>query len=405
MGTPVLAQRAVPMKLQGQAVPAGVVDPREFFRRTQRNVVPLQSTSYAGLGNSEPSTKMLETGIVAGITLKFAGTLTLTPGTGTIASTARWPYGLARNTKVMANGQSNLINVNGIQLKAREIMQRGDLSDRGVVQAIGGASPGTSRSQGTMALASESWGVGSNVTGLGAGTYDVALEWFYPIAFDQVSLLGAIFAQTSATDLNVPVDWAPLTDLFTLTGNAAAALTGSIVKEQILYSIPEGDGGVIIVPDLSSFHQLIASRQPALGTGENELRLAGQGVGRQLERLYWQVYNGAGAGVPLPVNNTNFGQIALRYGGNETPEIWTDAMALRHHNERTFNSDLGAFWGFSCLDFCSEHALRDSIDMGAASELRFKFDIPSGVSLTSAACEYVQESMIAAPALGAAAAA
>jgi len=403
MPAAVLAQRAVPMKLQGQAVPAGVVDPREFFRRTQRNVVPVGSRAYAGLGASEAETKLLETGIVSGVTLKFNGTLTVTPGTGTVASTARWPYGLIRNVRVMANGQSNLINVNGIQLKAREIMQRGDLDDRGVVQAIGGASPGTSRAQGTMALASESWGVGSNVSGLGAGAYDVALEWFLPIAFDQVSLLGSIFAQTSATDLNVPIDWALPAELFTLTGNATVTLTGTLVREEILYSIPEGDGGVIIVPDLGSFHQIIASRQTGLGNGENEHRLAGQGVGRQLERLWWQVYNGT-VGVPLPVSNSNFGQIALRYGGNETPELWTDAMALRHHNERTFNSDLGAFWGVNVLDFCSEHALRDSIDMGAAAELRFVYNIAAGVSLVSAACEYVQESMIAAPALSAAAA-
>lgn len=403
MPAAVLAQRAQPMKLQGQAVPAGVVDPREFFRRTERNVVPVLSTTYAGLGNSEPQTKLLETGIVAGVTTRFTGTLTVTAGTGTVASTARWPYGLLRNTKVMANGQSNLINVNGIQLKAREIMQRGDLDDRGVANAIGGASPGTTRLQGTMALNSESWGVGSNVTGIPTGSYDVEVSWFYPIAFDQVSLLGAIFAQTSATDLNVPIDWALPAELFTLTGNATVALTGSISREEVLFSIPEGDGGVIIVPDLSSFHQLIASRQTGASVGENEIRFAGQGVGRQLERAYWQVYNGGLPGVPLPLTAANFGQVQLRYGGNESPEIW-DPWTLRHHVETTFNSDLGAYWGFTVLDFCSEHALRDSIDMGAASELRFVHNIQSGVTLTNAATEYVQESMIAAPALSAAAA-
>ncbi len=388
-------QQAGPLVMQGQAVPAGIVDAREFFRRTQRNIVPTRSTGFAGLG-SRDDVKLLEVGIISGLVVKFSGTLTLTPGAGTIASTARWPYDLLSNILVSANGQSNLINCSGAKLKALEIMSRGDLTDRGVSQNIGGASPGTARTQGTLSKASESWGVGSNVTGLGAGTPAVELEWFVPVAHDQLTLIGALFAQTSSTDLTVRAQWAATAELFTLTGGATATLAGSYVVEAIVYQIPETDAG-IIVPPMDAFHQVIQSRQGGIANLENEIRLAGQGVGRQLLRLYGQTFNGT-VGVPLPVNNTNYGQFVLRYGGNEQPEVWTDAQTFRYQGERVTNCDLGAFHGFWLFDFASEHAVRDSIDMGAASELRFAFFIPNAVVLTGAACEYVQESMIGAPA-------
>ena len=137
---------------------------------------------------------------IAGIMVQFTGSLVVTLGGGTCATTGRWPYDLARAVRMSANGQSNLINVHGGKLKAREIMARGDLTDRGVVRGIGGASPGTQVQQGTLSLNNENWGVGQNVTAIPGAptTYPVNLEWYIPVAFDDLTLVGAIFAQTSA---------------------------------------------------------------------------------------------------------------------------------------------------------------------------------------------------------------
>lgn len=376
--------------MQGIEVPSSSVNPKEFMRLTRRiSFVEKNIAAFAGLGFTD-TIPILQTGVVSGLMLQFSGSLVVTPGTGTVATTGRWPYDLAKAVRFSANGQSNLINCHGQKLKVREIMQRGDLTDRGVVQHIGGASPGTAVQQGTLSLNSEAWGVGSNVTAIGAGTYPVELEWFIPVAFDEVTLTGAIFAQTSATDLNLAIDWAPVTDLFALTGNAAVALTGTINLEGRLFSIPQGRDGNIIIPDLSVFHSIIESRVGQVSNGDNEIRFAGQGVGKQLLRWYAQVWNGA-TPAPLPVNSTNFGNILWRFGANDTPETYNNGNAHDHMTERTFDSDLGAFAGIFGYDFVAENAFRDSVDEALATELRFLFNIPNGVTLNNASVEYVQE--------------
>lgn len=379
--------------MQGIEVPASSVDPQAFFRLTRRLTITQRTFAYAGLGLTD-NVPILQTGIVSGLSVKFTGSLTVTPGTGSVASTARWPYDLIRAARFSANGQSNLINVSGQKLKARDIMARGYLSDRGVSNNVGGAFPGTVRNGGTLALANEGWGVGSNVTGIGAGTYGVDLDWYVPVAFDNLNLLGAIFAQTSSTDLNLAIDWAPVTDLFTLAGNATVTLTGTVVVAATLYSIPLGPQGQVIVPDLSAFHSLIQVRNNQVSNGLNEVRLSGQGVGRQLLRMFWQVYSGA-TPVPLPLNAVNVGQIGWRFGGNDTPEIVTDGKHLAYMNERLFNNDLASLAGYAVIDFASENAFRDSVDEGTATELRILHEIPSAVVLTSPFMEYVQETVFA----------
>lgn len=389
----VAVDNAPTVSLQGIVVPASSVNPEAFFAATRRLTFMQRSFGYSGLGGSDNVT-ILQTGIIGGITVRFTGALTVTPGTGTVATTARWPYDLLKAGRLSANGQSNLINCGGWALKARDIMGRGDLTDRGVERGISGASPGTTRRQGTLSLAAEEWGVGQNVTAIAGGTFDVDLSWFIPVAFDQVNLVGAVFAQTSSTDLNLALDWGSQADLFTLTGNATVALTGTVRVEGVAYSIPQAPNGDVIVPDLSVFHSLIQTRFAGPANGLNEIRLAGQGVGRQLMRVFWRTFNGT-VGAPLPLTAANFGQVGWRFGGNDTPEVWHSGQALRFFNERIFNADLGGLQGFAVLDFSHENAFRDSIDEGAATELRFLLEIASGVALVSPVVEYVQETMFA----------
>ena len=381
--------------MQGVVVPASSVNPGEFFKRTRRLIVPAKTFTYAGLGLTD-NVPMLQVGILAGLSIKFSGTLTVTLSAGTAASTARWPYDLFKAVRFSANGQSNLINCSGWDLKVRAMIARGDLNDRGVSRGIGGASPGTTTTQGTLSLNNENWGVGQNVTAIpGAPTnYPVELYLYVPLAFDQVNLTGAIFAQTSSTDLNLAIDWAPLTDLFVFTGAATATLTGTVVVEPVMFSIPQGPDGNVVVPDLSVFHSIIKTRFPSPANGVNEIRLAGQGVGRQLMRIWFRTFNGA-TPAPLPVNPTNYAQVGWRFGSNDTPEVFTDGRHLAYWDEALFGSDFATSQGVGILDWASEYAFRDSIDEGAATELRLLLEIPTGVTLTSPFVEYVQETLFA----------
>ena len=374
--------------MQGQLVPSSSVNPLEFARATRRMRFLQFNGAFAGLGFTD-TIKILRTGIISELTIQGSGTVTIALPTGVAATTQRWPYDMIKACRFAANGQSQLINVSGAKLKAYELLHRGDLNDRGVTQAIGGAFPGTNRNQGTLSLNSESWGLGSNVSAVSAGAYSFNLEWIVPIAYNQSNLVGAIFAQTSSTDLTLAIDWAPVTDLFTLTLTATAVVAMTLKVLATLYTIPQNPQGGIFIPDLSAFHALQQSRVTP-GTGVNELVLIGQGVGRQLLRIYTQVWNGAPSTIQA-VNDTNFGQFGLRFGGNDTPELLPSGSFAAQIQERTTSSDLSAFFGFLSLDFVSEFAFRDAYDEGTASELRLIVELLG--ALTSPSIEYVQETL------------
>ncbi|MBK3559036.1 hypothetical protein JHN55_21425, partial [Streptomyces sp. MBT56] len=230
---------------------------------------------------------------------------------------------------------------------------------------------------------------------LSAGTYDVDLEWYVPVAEDQVDLSGAIFCATSSTDLTLTIDWESAANLFALTAGATAVMnTGKVSVHSTKYAIPLGADGQFVIPDLSLFHALIQARATDLSIGENETKLIGQGAGKSLLRVTYQLWNGAGAAaVPLAMNKTNFGKQAWRYAGNETPDEYQDGQDIRYFNERFYNSDVAGVWGFAAHEFAAENAFRDAVDMGTTSELRIVVGVNSGVTLTSPALEYVQETI------------
>lgn len=376
--------------MQGIAVPASSVNPREFFARTRRQCSPDYNKPFAGLGQTDV-VEVKQTGVVAGFFVRFDGSVTVTPGSGTVSSLARWPYDLLKRLRFTANGQSNVIDCSGLKLKVREFMARGDLSDRGVPQSVNGATV----QNGTLAQASESWGVGSRAASISGGTYDLDLEWFVPVAEDQVDLAGAIFAATASTELVLNIDWANQNEIFALTGNGAVAVTGQVQVQALRYSIPLGADGQIVVPDLSVFHSLQQSRITDFSTGLNEKKLVGQGAGKTLLRLYSQLWNGT-VPVPLALNEDNFGQMAWRFSTNESPDEYPDGQMLRLINERMYNVDIGAVWGFWSHEFASENAFRDAVDLGTTSEWRQVLTIQSGVTLTNPAMEYVAETLFAA---------
>jgi len=388
MSVATTAPAAPPRYMQGIAVPAESVDPMQFFARTRRQVTNEKTFAFAGLGNEDPVV-VRKAGIVAGIMVKFSGTLTTAAGTGAVNSTRRWPYDLLKYCRFTANGQSNLINCSGLKLKLREIMANNDIDDRGVSQTIGSGA----KTQGTLSRASDIWGVGSGVSTISDNAYQVELSWFVPVAEDEVDLHGAIFAATSSTELSLTLGWETTANLFTLTGTATAALTGTVTLELIRYSIPLGPDGQIIVPDLSVFHGLIQNPNTTMQTGDQEPGLVGQGAGKSLLRVFYQLWSGS-TPAPLAMTAANFGPQWWAYGANETPERFVDGQALREWNEHLYNSDIGGQWGFGCHDFATQNAFRDAIDMGTTSELRLGINVAA--ALTSPRLEYVQEVVFAA---------
>ncbi|KAB2809295.1 hypothetical protein F9L07_19845 [Pimelobacter simplex] len=374
--------------MQGIAVPASSVNPGEFFARTnQVDGIEYQRT-YAGLGANDVF-ELRKTGIIYGLILRFAGQVIVTPGGGSVATTARWPYDIVKGLRFTANGQSNLINVSGLKLKAHEVMGRTDMNDRGIAQSVGGATV----TQGTLSQSVESWGVGSRATAIPGGTYDIELDWYVPVAEDATDLQGAIFAATSSTDLTLNVDWASSSELFVLAGGGTAVVNGTVTLEVKRCTVPMGADGQIVVPDLSTFHSLIQTSTVDLALGMNEPKLIGQGAGKTLLRMYSQLWNGANP-APLKVDATNFGKLGWRFSGNETPDEYPDGRLLRYLNERMYNSDIGAVWGFWAHDFAVENAFRDAVDLGTTSE--FRQLVETKIGLTGGRLETVAETMFVA---------
>jgi hypothetical protein len=383
------------LTFQGIVVPGSSLNPAAFFAGTRRQTV-LQKTAgqWQGFGNTDV-VDTLRAGILSSYKVKVTGTLVVNAGTGSVATTARWPYGLVRAARFQANGQSNLINADGWHLRAREQMANPEISDRGVIEGIGGASPGTQRQQGTLSLNSESWGVGSNVSAVPTASYPVELSFSIPVSYEQKMLTGAVFCQTQSTTLELNLDWANLTDLFTLTGNATVVFTPSFTVEAEMFTIPSDGKGGMWLPNLSAFHSFIQSKAPnAISNGNNEITLAGQGVGRQLMRVAWRTQNGTPP-VPIVPATATIQNPYWRYGTNTTPETWLDGLSLRYQNERDYDCDIGAFAGFECIDMDRTWGFRDSVDEGSATEIRFGYTIGSGVSLTAPACEYSQDVILA----------
>ena len=365
MTTAVAAPRVGPVAMQGIAIPAAIVDKNAFFARTRRHVQQEKQISFELGKSTQDVIPLRRSDILSEIVLNITGNLTITPGTGSVGSTAQWPYNLLKNVKFSANGASSLVSARGWTLRAREIAKDEGLDDRGVLQTMGGAQ----RTQGTLALACESWGVGSNTPALAAQTVPVDLVLTIPVAEDQFDLSGAIFLQTSSAELTVELNWANLTDLFVLAGNGTAAFSGTVQVSTTKFEIPTADGA-IVVPDLSMFHQLVETSTSALATGENETVIVGQGAGKYVLRVIYQHEAGAGsAAAPVPMNRANFGLQGWRYATSETPDQWIDGSAMRIAMERAYNSDLGGVLGFGVHEF-AKAGFRDLVDMATTADLR-----------------------------------
>ena len=383
--------------LQGVETPNVSVDPDNYFRYTRRLRFPMKSlTTFAGVGSSD-SVSLRQTGVVSKLLVRVTGTVTTSAAA---ATTSEWPYNLIRAFRVSANGQSNLINISGLQCKMINIIDNPAVTSKGVSRRANAATGTTGNLQaGSLSLAAEDWGTGAGpelmgpaITALTAISHTVDLYYEIPISFDDKTLIGAVYAQTNATQLTLDIDWETQANLL-----SAGSFTANTLQFQVLgevFSIPNV-GGRYVVPDLSAFHSLISFKASGLSQGDNEILLPGTGVGRQLMRVFGQVYTGTAPGTPLVVNATNYGQLAWRYGGNDTPEFAPVATQLRYINELDYNDDIAALWGFWSWDFATAWAFRDSVDEGSTTDLRVVANLVSAP--TNGVARIVHETLFAAP--------
>jgi roadblock/LC7 domain-containing protein len=381
--------------IQGVAAPDVVVSPADFYRNTRRMRFAMSpNKAYSGLGAVD-TVQLRQVGIVAALELRVSGSIVIGGTLGAPVMSYDWPYNLIQNLQLSANGQSNLISCRGLTLKAFNFTTNPRLDDSGVTQKFGGATVST----GTLSMPTDVWGTdgGANVLAPGTaiaalGTYTFDVTFIVPVAADQTSLVGSIYAQSSATNLALNVQWATQAQLESTISTATFTPTINWAVTGVAYSIPNVNGK-FCVPDLSQFHQLTENQQGGLVQNQNQYILPGTGVGRQLLRLFWQVFTGANR-QPLPVTATNYAQVDWAYGGSDVPESYPNGTQLRAENIQQAGVDLGGNWGIGLWDFASIFALRDSIDEGSTTNLRLEFSLVGAP--TTGVVSVAQETLFAA---------
>lgn len=395
MGQQALTPSAPMTLIQGVQAPQVDVNPDAFYPATRRlRFQGKPAVAIAGLGSTD-SFSLRQTGIVAMLEVRVFGNLVFG---GTITGTSmsyEWPFNLPKKMRLSANGQSNLVSARGVFVRALELITNPKLDDTGISATFGS----TAVSSGSMKLPTDDWGTsGVNSLNPGAtvaavGTYTVDLTYFVPVSADQISLIGAVYAQSSGTNLTFDIDWNTQAALLTLGGSATVTPNLQYQVAIRAFSIPQV-GGRFVVPDLSQFHQLSEVNYPGLGQNTNEPTLSGTGVGRRLLRGLFQTYSGS-PNIPLALNATNYNTVGWAYGGNDVPESYPNGQQLRAENLRVAGVDLGAQWGIGVWDFANQFAIRDTVDQGATSDLRFQIGLVNAP--TNGNANIMQETLFAAP--------
>jgi hypothetical protein len=356
--------------IQGVESPNVVVNAPLFYAATRRMRFPVKSaTSIAGFASSDP-VEIRKTGVISALVVRISGTVAVATADPT-AWLYEYPW-IVKEFRLSANGQSNLISARPITIRVHELTTNPKITDNATSKYYGG----TAYTSGTLGLKTDVWADASGDPNPGAAsgahaptTYSVDMSYVLPVAADPKTLIGALYGQSNATNINLEIVYNAVADVVT-AGSATFtwALTYSV--DALAYSIPQV-GGQFVVPDLSTFHQLIETRQGGLVQNDNEIPLPGVGVGRKLMRMIFQVARTSTyAGNPLAVNATNYNKITWMYGGSDQPESWANGTKLAQQNERETGCWIGRLWGMGLIDFASEHALRDVVDLGATSDIR-----------------------------------
>lgn len=361
--------------IQGHAItPDIVIDPNRFYANTRRQRYAMASrTAITGIGSSD-TVQLRQSGIVSGLEVRITGQVVLNGVYAATTMTYEWPYNLVKAFTLSANGQSTLINARGLAVRALEFVGDDDLNDRGVAATYTNAAV----NQGSLKLAHEDWGTnvggilapGTPTTVAAGAAFTVDLTYFIPLAADQISLIGAIYAQSNATNLTLGLQWSTEAELIALGAGVTADWSGlQFDVTGVVYSIPNVNGKYVL-PDLTQFHAVTEALAPTPAAGVNEPQLPGVGAGRKLLRVLYNTYSGTYPGCPLVMNDVNYTQQGWAYGGNTIPETYATGGKLRALNERDCGVDIGALWGFGMWDFASEFALRDVVDEGSTTNLR-----------------------------------
>lgn len=342
------------------------INPALFNTLTSKNVFDPVNFALPAFGNYYQS-QLLQVGIVSKLRLLVTGTLTTTGTTVTIAPTAKWPWGLISQFTVSGNGQNDFIACDGWDLHVLQICR-----NRALVDTI------------------SSYPTATNAAPFNAsGSTAITLQYEVPIAMDDNTLIGSLYAQSEATNLAYKLQVAAQADLFTVTAGGLS-ISATVYMEETIFEVPYDPNhpDTLIIPDLTVLHGVIGNDN-AIGAqlkADTQLyRIQGQ-----LERLIWRQQDAQTSTSFWATANYNNAQ--LIYGANQVPYYFSPMNMLRIWNQIAFREALTD--GVFVIDATVDNTARDQILLEGVTNLRLHTEYGTTPATTSS-LHWVQETLFA----------
>lgn len=346
-----------------------VVNPSAFFTLTERNEFQPVVIPIAAPNQFVPQT-LLQVGVVAKLRLSTTGSMTLDNTSASAAGVTPsylWPYGIFGNIQLSGNGQNNFQNVDGLDYQIRTLIQQ-----KAYVDDV------TSASLSTLASVAASTSVSAPFT----------VEHSIPVAIDMTSLVGSLYAQTEATELTLRLGTESLANLVSGTGLSFVSLTGQCSINEVFFDVPydpSSSNKVLVVPDLTVLHGIIAQRNQIGAQSQGVTNLPRQNG--QLERLWFWTDN---SNVIMPT--ADYSYIRLTYGSKHSPYDYENPLVLRAENNEDYRNALTD--GIFVMDFIKENPQRDVVLLQGVTNLRLETGY-STLPGVSAYLHYTMETLFA----------
>ena len=341
------------------------VNPALFNQLTSRVIFDPINFPLPTFGNYQ-NTQLLQVGIVSNINLLVVGTITTTGTTVTISPTAHWPWNLI-SVQISGNGQNNFISANGWDLNLRL-----RAANRAYVDSV------------------SSFPVSGSPFNT-AATANFTLAYKIPVAMDDTTLVGALYAQSEATNLVMQISTRSSADLFNVTAGAIS-ISATVYVEEEIFEVPYDPqhSDTLVIPDLTVLHGFVSNDNAVASQTTLDTQLFR--INGQLERLFYYTVDLSTAAAPAFTTTAHYNQTQLIYGSNQNPYTFNPMTFKKFRNQKDYRVALPD--GMYCLDFVSDNPARDLVLLEGVTNLRLRTQYnpaPTGGSYV----HFVQETLFA----------
>ncbi|WID10856.1 hypothetical protein phiG2_13 [Lysinibacillus phage phiG2] len=329
-----------------------------FINATRQNIRKVGQLKYASAQRS--SLDLPRTGLLANLFIRVKGTMTVTKGTGTATfktDNYNKPFNLIDRIKVTANSGTEIVNVTAMGLMIRNM-----ISESSVMDMAGSTLP-------SAVSASPVYKFGTNE---GANPVEFTIK--VPIQVNDRDNIGMILLQNGETLITVGLDWANVSNLFTLTGNATVAFDGDAHISMEYYSVPANREDY---PDLSIAHTMLEDKSDIDGTGDKTYTIPRGNIYQRI--IHRVMLNG------VPAGFDDVDKLKMVYNQSETPyELEShDIYALQRSRYKRDLPQAVFVYDFSYQGLAGLGGNRDLVNSKAITDFNSIIQIATNATLGS----------------------